>query len=82
MERNELKALIDRMGGPTKVAKVLSKDDLKVSQSGVSNWIIRGRVPAEHCRALAAAAGDGVSAHDLRPDIFGPNPAAQTSVAA
>lgn len=82
MERTDLKALIDRMGGPTTVAQLLSTEDRKVSQSGVSNWIIRGRIPAEHCRALAAAAGEGVSVHDLRPDIFGPAPALQSSVAA
>lgn len=64
---NPLNKAIDAAGGVGKLAERLG-----IVQTAVSNWRIRGRVPAEQCLAIEAATG--VSRHDLRPDVFGPAP--------
>jgi len=46
-------------------------DLVGVSSMAVSKWR-RHRVPAERCRAIERATNGEVTAHDLRPDIFGP----------
>jgi len=45
---------------------------LGVSQSAVSNWRKRRRVPAEH--VLSIERTTGVSRHELCPDVFGAAP--------
>jgi DNA-binding transcriptional regulator YdaS (Cro superfamily) len=57
---------IDEVGGVGELAKVIG-----VSQPAVSNWKMRGRVPAEHCVRIEQAAHGRVTRYDLRPDIFG-----------
>lgn len=60
----------------------------------VTRWIKSGRVPAKHCQAIEFAVGqviagrDGalpavepVTRYDLRPDVFGPRPAATADLA-
>lgn len=79
MDQTELKALIERLGGPTKVSEAMSTPDRPLGQSAVSNWTLRGRVPAEHCASLARLAG--VDPSVIRPDIF-PAPSGPRSEAA
>jgi len=54
---------------------------LGIKPPSVSGWYDRCRVPAERCIAIELATG--VSRHQLRPDVFGPDPAgSQTEVVA
>ncbi|UQA21527.1 helix-turn-helix domain-containing protein [Stenotrophomonas sp. NY11291] len=54
---------------------------LGIKPPSVSGWYDRCRVPAERCIAIELATG--VSRHQLRPDVFGPDPAeAQTEAVA
>lgn len=48
----------------------------------VSRWIRRGKFPAEVCASIEAGTRGQWPRHDLRPDIFGPHPAADTGEAA
>ena len=41
-----------------------------VVQPAVSNWLSRGRTPANKCLKIQQLTG--VSVHRLRPDVFGP----------
>lgn len=63
MEATALTKAIDRAGGVSQLARALG-----VRQSVVSNWRKR-QVPADRCRAIERATG--VSAYELRPDVFG-----------
>lgn len=45
---------------------------LGIKPPSVSGWYDRRRVPAERCIAIERATG--VSRHQLRPDVFGPDP--------
>jgi DNA-binding transcriptional regulator YdaS (Cro superfamily) len=46
-----------------------------VSPQAVSEILRRGRrVPAEWCLALETATGGAVTRHDLRPDLYPPEP--------
>lgn len=60
--QTELDAAIAAKGGVTALAVALG-----VGQSVVSNWRMRGSVPAEQCAAIEAATGSRVEA--LRPDL-------------
>jgi len=51
-------------GGQTALARKLGIR----TQSTVSSWIARGRVPAE--KVLLIEAATGVPRHDLRPDLY------------
>lgn len=53
-------------GGVTNLARQIG-----ITSQAISQW---DRVPAE--RVLAVETATGVSRHDLRPDIYGPPPAA------
>lgn len=61
-----LDVAIDEVGGVCQLAKAVG-----VTQPAVSNWKIRGRVPAEHCVRIEEASKGRVTRYDLRPDIFG-----------
>lgn len=45
----------------------------RIGQTAISEWIRRGRVPAEKVIALARAVDFGVAPHDFRGDLY-PNP--------
>ncbi len=65
---------VQAMGGQVPLAKVLG-----VNPSLISQWVTgRLKVAARHCLAIEAATG--ISRHDLRPDVFGPAPAADPDV--
>lgn len=48
---------------------------LGIKPPSISGWYDRRRVPAERCIAIEQATG--VSRHQLRPDVFGPEPRIQ-----
>jgi DNA-binding transcriptional regulator YdaS (Cro superfamily) len=69
---NALDRAIEKAGGPSGLAR-----SLQVKPNVVTNWRLRGQVPAE--QVLAVEAATGISRHDLRPDVFGPPPADQAA---
>ena len=62
-----LSTAIDRAGGVTALASKLG-----VVPSAVTNWRRRGAVPAEYACKIEGATG--VTARELRPDLFKPQP--------
>lgn len=66
---------VEAIGGQIPLAKRLG-----VNPSLISQWVTgRLNVAAHHVLIIEAATG--VSRHDLRPDVFGPAPAAETQLA-
>lgn len=67
-QHNELpvRRAIRLAGGPTALARQLA-----TTQSRVSNWSVRGRVPAECVLDVEAALDGRVTRYELRPDIYG-----------
>ncbi|WP_242510797.1 transcriptional regulator [Halorhodospira halophila] len=65
-EMNSLKRAADAVGSVTELAQSIG-----VRQSTVSNWFMRGRVPAERCAAIELATKGAVTRAELRPDVFG-----------
>ena len=57
---------VEVAGGPTALQRALGER----YQSTVSNWLARGRCPAERVLAMERATGYRVSRHELRPDIY------------
>ncbi|PYD79961.1 hypothetical protein ACM0P6_02970 [Komagataeibacter sucrofermentans] len=55
--------IIRRAGGPLKVGKAVNRH-----HATVIGW---KQVPAVHARTVAEMAG--LTPHDLRPDVFGPD---------
>ncbi len=66
MRAMDMHEIIKRAGGPTKLAKVVSRH-----HATVLGWT---RVPAEHVRAVSRATD--LPPHELRPDLWDPLPAA------
>lgn len=60
---------VQRAGGQTALAKLIG-----VKQQNVWDWLNTGKRQASPKYAIAIEEATGVSKHDLRPDIFGPNP--------
>ena len=60
----DTQSIIRRAGGPTKVARAIGLR----SHATVIGW---KRVPDVHVRIVARMAG--LTPHDLRPDVFGPD---------
>lgn len=58
-------------GGVARLAQ-----NLGIAQNVVSNWKARGQAPASRCVAIEEATG--ISRHELRPDVFGQEPARRT----
>lgn len=56
---------IQKAGGAAALA-----NSLGLQRTAVTNWKMRGRIPAEHCRDIERITG--ISRHELRPDVFGP----------
>ncbi|MCS3807837.1 helix-turn-helix domain-containing protein [Xanthomonas sp. 4461] len=48
-------------------------NQLGIRSASISEWKSRGRIPVERVRLIESVTG--ISKHELRPDIFGPNPA-------
>lgn len=64
MSKEAILKACERAGGQSALARRLG---LK-SQGSISNWISRGRIPAE--QVLSVERISGVSRHDLRPDLY------------
>lgn len=60
---NPIDTAITKAGGVGKLAAAIG-----VVQSAVSNWRVRGNIPAEHCAGIEAATHGAVTRRDLRPD--------------
>lgn len=52
-----------------------------VDQRTVSHWKVTGTVPAKRVLAVEAATGGKVTRYQLRPDIYGPDPAEEARAA-
>lgn len=63
---NALSKAIEISGGVTRLAVAIG-----VGPNVVSNWRARQQVPADKCLAIERATAGMVTAHQLRPDIFG-----------
>ncbi|MFS1525345.1 transcriptional regulator [Microbulbifer sp. 2304DJ12-6] len=75
---NAITKAISLLGTQKKIA-----DMLKIPPACVSQWYRGARkVPPRHCRRIEQATNGVVTRYDLRPDIFGPVPEEQGSVAA
>lgn len=61
-------------GGATGLANALKERGIEISSQAISQW---ARVPAE--RVLAVEAATGVPRHELRPDLYPPEPARRAS---
>lgn len=66
----DTKAIIRRLGGPTKVAKHLKSSHPRghISRAAVCQW---KQIPAEHCLQLSELSGGEIRPHEMRPDVFG-----------
>jgi DNA-binding transcriptional regulator YdaS (Cro superfamily) len=69
MSIEALKHAIDRCGTQSELARAIGK-----TQGHISQWLIRGKVPAESVLPIERVTG--VSRHELRPDLY-PREAAQ-----
>ncbi len=72
MDMTALDRAVQSAGSQQALAQLLG-----IKPPSVSGWYDRRRVPAERCIAIELATG--VSRHQLRPDVFGPDPACPTS---
>lgn len=63
MSSDALKQAIEVAGGQTKLARAIG-----ATQGHVSQWLRRGKVPAE--KVLLIERATGVARHHLRPDVF------------
>lgn len=68
MDMSALDRAVQSAGSQQALAHLLG-----IKPPSVSGWYDRCRVPAERCIAIELATG--VSRHQLRPDVFGPDPA-------
>lgn len=64
---------VDLAGGQSALARELSRPGKPVSQQRLRHWlVVKGQCPAEW--VLQVEALTGVSRHELRPDVYGPEP--------
>ena len=63
MSIDALKQAIERAGGQTELAKAIG-----TTQGHVSQWLRRGKVPAD--KVLLIERATGVPRYELRPDVF------------
>lgn len=61
---NALSSAIEIVGGQAALGKACG-----VWQTAVSQWVKRGRVPAEYCPTIERVTGGKVRCEDLRPDV-------------
>jgi len=77
-----LKKAVDVAGGQTRLATKLGGP---VKQAHVWKWLNGTRLPAEYCRdieRITTQDGCTVTRYELRPDVFGPDPAKKKGQAA
>jgi DNA-binding transcriptional regulator YdaS (Cro superfamily) len=64
-----LQRAIENLGSQAALARMLG-----VVPMAVSNWKLRGQVPADKCLAIERATLGAVTKEQLRPDVFGDPP--------
>jgi len=72
MYTTNIRRAVDAAGGQTALATALG-----IRQGHVSQWLRRGKVPADRVLAIEAAIGGEVTRYELRPDVFGDAPQAE-----
>jgi DNA-binding transcriptional regulator YdaS (Cro superfamily) len=71
MARMDLNAWLDIPGNSqTALAERMSAIGRPVTQGAISQWLKKGRVPAERVPQIAEATDYQVTEHDLRPDLY------------
>ena len=65
---NIVERIIENLGGLTKATVALELSNPSV----IANWRTRGQVP--YHKVMDVERITGISRHDLRPDVFGPQP--------
>ena len=75
--RERLRDAVLRAGGPTRVGRALAeRRGIYVTPQTLSGWLKRGAVPGRYCIDLEIVLDGAVTRYDMRPEIFGPDPAA------
>lgn len=64
---NAVDRAIRQAGGVVALANLLG-----VNQNVVSNWRLRGCIPAGRCMAIEVALNGSLTCRDMRPDVFSP----------
>ncbi len=77
MSKSAMKRAVAIMGSQQKLAAAIG-----VYQSFVSRMVITGRVPAERCLPIETATNGAVTRYELRPDVYGADPAGKSTEAA
>jgi len=78
---NALKAAVQKIGGQSAMARLISTTIRPIRQGHIWMWLNRNKkLPPEF--VLTVEAATGISRYALRPDIFGPFPQAPLSHAA
>lgn len=73
-EKKPIDRAVEAVGGQAGLARVCS-----VTPQAVMQWVSKGKPPAG--RVLQIEEATGVSRHELRPDVFGPQPDAPVAPA-
>lgn len=71
-----LQRCIALAGSQAELARRLRERHPKLRTGHLYHWLNKaeGVVSAEYCRSICEAVGWQVTPHDLRPDVFGPEP--------
>ena len=70
MSSNPLEKAVELVGSQAELARRIGK-----KQAHIWNWLNRdGRIPADMVLAVERATDGKVSRHELRPDIYPPEP--------
>lgn len=76
-----IKLACETVGSASRLAELL-----EVTPQAVSKWVAADRAPAERCIDIEAAVDKvelgAVTRYDLRPDVFGVKPPAESKTAA
>jgi len=57
----------------------LLAEKLEVGEPNICRWKSTRMVPANHCLKIQEITKNAVTVHDLRPDIFGPQPSSTSA---
>jgi len=61
---NKTKEIIEKLGGPKRVAELLDLEYMAVWQ-----WTKRG-IPLRHCPTIEKMTHGAITCEDMRPDVF------------
>jgi DNA-binding transcriptional regulator YdaS (Cro superfamily) len=77
MDKRTQDKILAVVGTQVALAQALGK-----RQQTVNEWFMRGRIPAHHVLRVVELSGGAVSAHEIRPDVFGPKSTSNTGAIA